>query len=464
MKSLLKSALLFLAALSFACAEGDIVQSGGDGGWSDSDTLSTNHPSVLDTNVEEPGGADVGGRDSIADTGGGRPDIVHGEADGEADSVELPDGASQGDADASEEDVFEEPGCTDDGDCPDGRCHDVARVCVASCCTFTVQDPWIDVGYVHNRFDIAVTEDGVPALIYADTTNNRLYYAQPVQNQWFTQLISSDNMTSVNIRLGLDSNQDPHVILGRYQTLKHFWRDDTGWQHHDLRVEPTGVSYVDIATDGQGGVHMIALLANGGEILYSWRDAQGTRGSEVLDLPAENNAVWTNLVATSDGRPIASFQIGLDRDLYIAERDGLGDWYYEKVRANVSQVHALAVGPDDQPRVAFHLTENDGLRLLKRQSGIWQEELVVAGADDGFSPDIAVDALGDPHFVYQARTETQFDNPMRYVRWDGGQWENKVVDGVERAFYPRIVVDGLGGVHAAVYDPRRNTVSYVKIE
>jgi hypothetical protein len=458
---------LLMALTLMACASGEVDPVDGEQPKTDADTYSQD---VFqgDTTVEpnDSGAHDVGDASSAdTDDGGSQEDA------GDRDDVGDAGDPDTGNPDTSGDDVGPDSGpsgqCTTDNDCANGgRCHDRESVCVPTCCdNVTYQDSFTAVSYSHNRFDIDVTDAGEPSIVFVDGDTNAIKYARSVNGQWLSQDIGTVSQSlSTHVRLSLAPDGTPHVIVGRYEYLMHFWQDGNGWQSHDLLTTPTSVGYIDIATDAQGGVHMVALLDYGDQILYAHRTAQGLRSEEFLSQPAPNNPVWTNIGVTSDGRPIASFQIGLDKTVVIAEKTASGAWSYEIVGQGVSQVHGLAVDGDDQPAIAYHKETNDGLRILRRQPQSWQDELIVADPDHGYSPDIAVDSLGDPHVVYMARGPGQYENPLYYARWDGAQWENHELTNVARAFYPRVALDASRTPHVVVYDPTNDTISYLKVQ
>ncbi len=358
--------------------------------------------------------------------------------------------------------------CLGDVDCGAGaHCDLGAQACIPSCCSnVTQQEAFSSTAYSHNRFDIDVDDQGTPAIVFLDGSDNTVKYAQPVNGQWMSQDVTTVSQSlSSNVRLALGPNGNPHVILARYQYLKHFWRDQSGWHSEDLISNPPSVGYDDIAVDDQGGVHMIALVGYGDRVVYAYRSPQGQLSTEDLTLPGSNPPVWVNLAVTSDGRPIASFQIGLDKTLVVAEKSAGGTWSYETPGQDVSQVHGMAVGPDDEPVIAYRKdSNNDGLHLLRRQGRNWSDDLIVANANHGFTPDVAVDSLGNPHVIYMANGATQYDNPLYYARWNGVDWEHDQITGVDRAFYPRIAVDANRVPHVVVYDPSRDTITYLKIQ
>jgi hypothetical protein len=503
-------ALLLFIALLTACAQGEIgpnneaendtgseqtdtIGGGGDAGVdSDDDTGTTDSSddtSVADTSdtsdapdtdpgdtTDDTGAADTGndtGADTVdPDTGGPCAQVTCSSGVCDPNTGACVDCLGDSDCGAGVCDTSTNTciGCASDSDCgTDAVCHATAAVCIEPCCEETVQDSFTAVGYSHNYFDIAVTPGGDPAIIFGDRDNDVLKYAQPVNGQWLSQTIPNTQTgnTGVDVRLALDSSGNPHVIASRYGSLKHLWRDSTGWNSHDLLTLSADSGYVDIAIDSNDTVHMVALVDYGDQIRYATYDAQGGRAGEDITLPGTdpNPPVWTNIGVTSSGTPVVSFQIGLDKELIIAEKPG-STWQFDTAAQDVAQVHGLAVDHGDEPVVSYRKNStNDGLRLLRRSGGTWSDTLVVADPDHGYSSDVAVGPLGDPHVIYMANgSGGQYDNPMYYARWNGSAWESIQVAGVDRAFYPRIAMDDTRTPHVVVYDPPRDSIEYVRLD
>lgn len=156
------------------------------------------------------------------------------------------------------------------------------------------------------------------------------------------------------------------MLYVEYQRLVYYWRGDSGWESEELVSEDdeNDPSYADLA------------------------------------FPEEDGAAWLNLDVTSDNGPIASFYVGPETELIVGELSTGGDWDFETVTSESFQIHGMSVGPDDEPTIAYHRSENDGLRLLSRDGADWTDELVYDEPEVAYSPDIAIDDLGDPHVVY----------------------------------------------------------------
>ncbi|MBA2662746.1 MAG: hypothetical protein H0U74_10655 [Bradymonadaceae bacterium] len=351
--------------------------------------------------------------------------------------------------------------CLAHGDCAgEATCQPGLNVCIAPCCTFTASDIFSDVGYVHDRFDIAVTADGAQAVAFIDPKTNRLRYARMVANQWFSQDVAVLTNGDGDVRLALEADGTPHMILSRYQTLKHYWQDASGWHDFDIPLEGRN-GQVDIVIDSANTVHMVVLVDYGEKVLYARRDAQGQRSSEYLTVPDARRPSWTNIDATRDGRPIISFQIGAEQIAVVAERSAQGAWSYQTVNESISSVHGMALDPDDSPVIVYYREPGDGLRIIRRLGTDWNTERVVA--EDGLWPDITIDRFGGVHLVYMLRNPAdQFDNPMHYARWNGSAWQSWHITSVVRGFFPRVTTDDLGVMHAVVYDTNQKTVSYVR--
>lgn len=355
--------------------------------------------------------------------------------------------------------------CTADSDCPgSGTCHHAEPICIPECCTPVREDVFTGVTRTEAEFDIAVSPSGVPAILFADTGDDALKLAERINNQWTVQIVAADVVSyGTEVALTFDTSGAPHIVFAKSSTLRHYWRAQSTWQSHDVLTSASGLEAVDIAADPQGGVHMVAVLDYGDEMHYASVDSQGQRSGETEVLPATYSASWPQIAATSDGRPIASFSISAADEHLIAEKSAAGIWQYETAGTDVDVGHGLAVGPDDEPRIAYRRDVSDGLRLLTRSGGTWQDDSIVGNPDHGINPDLAVDELGDAHFFYRANLGG-FDDPPYYARLSGTDWQIFEVSSVAEVRNPRIALGPDRTPHAAGTDIDANTISYIRID
>lgn len=391
----------------------------------------------------------------IPDEDGGEPDAGPPE---NCDEVTCEEGVC-------EPDTLECVECIEHDDCSDGLCHIEHPVCIRDCCDETTEDGFVDLGYIHDRYDIAVTGDGEPRMVVGNDDDEVLQYAQPVDGTWLKEDFAEEAAnTSTKIKLALDADDDPHVLYSEYERLVYYWRGDSGWESQELVSDDDGddPSYADLVFDDDGTLHIMSLLNYGDDILYVTREENGAQDEETFAFPEEDGAAWLNLDVTSDNRPIASFYVGPETELIVGERSSSGDWDYESVTTESFQIHGMAVGPDDEPTIAYHRSENDGLRLLSRDGSDWTDEVVFDEPEVAYSPDIAIDDLGDPHVVYTSQNDDGAD--LGYLRFDGEDYQTHLVESFESATYPRVVLDDQRIAHAVSRDSSRDAVTYVRFD
>ena len=430
-----------------ATADGQGFDVGGDtGGGFDVGDVSTSDGS------NDSGGWDTGGADTGSDSGG---DTGNGGPCGQT----CVDGVCDPNTGSCVE-------CLVDGDCMGaGLCDDQAKVCVPDCCTPLVEDAFTNITDSSPEFDIAVTDGGSPMIVFADEYDDKIELAERFNGQWYTQTVDTNVPGSFPyIALAIDSTGVPHIIMSDYEVVRHYWRPQSTWMSHDLLFEPVLTDYVDIVVDAKDTVHMIAIFDYSPErVHYASFDAQGQRNAETWDSPVSDPLTWANLGATSDGRPIASFDVGLADQVLIAEMNTGGNWVYETVGTDISQVHGMDVGPNDQPVVAFRYNSNDGPRLLSRSGTTWHNELIVNNSDHGYYPHIAVDDVDNPHIIYRASLGVG-NYPPYYGYWDGNGWASHEVSTMPDVGDLKIAVDGNRTGHAAIEDEDRDTISYVRFD
>lgn len=74
--------------------------------------------------------------------------------------------------------------CGCQGRCSEGLCHIEYPVCIRDCCDETTEDGFVDLGYIHDRYDIDVTGGDEPRLVVGNDDDEVLEYALPVEGTW----------------------------------------------------------------------------------------------------------------------------------------------------------------------------------------------------------------------------------------------------------------------------------------
>lgn len=127
----------------------------------------------------------------------------------------------------------------------------------------------------------------------------------------------------------------------------------------------------------------------------------------------------------------------------------------------------MAVGPDDEIMFVHrpNTSPHDGLELTRNGTGSWVTELINDEEEAG-TMHFDIDPRNDPHVIFNISGSGDFENFLRYTRWDGADWETHAVSQslVERAFRQRIAVDGDYIPHILVYDPPNDLLSYITVE
>jgi hypothetical protein len=357
-------------------------------------------------------------------------------------------------------------GCTSDGDCTgDALCHDRESVCVDSCCSTNIEQPFAETRVV-SEVAITTTDEGAPSILVGDDDANKLKFGHLAEGQWSTEHIADTTFGSdTDVELVRGPQGVPHAVRADGDELVHYWRPDDQWMSEDiLPADKRFDESVDIAVDSGGTFHMVVILEYGDEVLYATRSPDGTRNREYLTLPdfGADNPRWVNLALTPGDRPVASFHIEDEDVLVVAERSGGGNWSYETVGNTVEQVHGMDVGPDGQPTIAYRNAGQEGLYNLRLRGGDWENIEIVSDQDHGFKPDVAVDSLGDPHIVY--KTDIGVEPSMYYARWNGNDWEHHAIPEIEQAESPLVTLDSEDTPHVAVNDSDQNAISYIRID
>ena len=361
-------------------------------------------------------------------------------------------------------------GCVDDSDCDgDAKCHDEYPSCVDECCDFVAEDALTGLSSSPNEYDFAVSADGDPFIVVAEDDEDPIYLIERTASGWSFQNLVSYSGFIVRVHIEVDADGNPHVLIRSSDDWLYMWREGADWYEEDVWDEELNNGYTDLAIDDDGNTHIFGLGSDFLDVHYAKYNADdGTWTRETFEGGDEGtNLVWLTVDVKSDGTPVASLA-AFDFDgnwlIDIVERIG-GAWERENAVAESTQIHNMAVSPDDEIFVTHRptTTPHDGVELTRNETGSWVTE-IINDKTTATSADLDIDPRNDPHLGFRVSG----DDPTyaSYTRWDGTGWEtNDVPDPlVERAFDLRIAVDDDYVAHLVVYDSERGTLTYLTMD
>lgn len=367
--------------------------------------------------------------------------------------------------------------CLSDADCgPGGRCHERAPVCVADCCTNVTQEVALpNLQSPSVAFDLALNQAGEPQVVYANRDTNKVEFTTQSGGHWLrTEQLGGAQNFGTYVRIAVSSDDVPHVLVNSTTTtLQHHWKESGAWRSEDLPltgvVDPR-IQYLELAADGVGGIHFVAVTNYSGPILYVHKTASGALSTRMLDIPSDAIPNWLDIALTSDHRPIVTLKVraGLGTDnmrdeVLVFEKIKPDTWQSEVVGRQFNQIYGLGISYDDEPMLAYQRDPMDGLRVLKRSGVTWGDTLVHASTTTGFTPHMAMDSLGDAHII--ATSSDRSAPPLSYVRQNAALWEQYSIGSVDsRASYPRIVVDADRVPRVLYYDSAQRSLVYMRVE
>jgi len=142
--------------------------------------------------------------------------------------------------------------------------------------------------------------------------------------------------------------------------------------------------------------------------------------------PAVGALTQHSAVVDSQGRLHIAY--GGDR-LYHAWLEG-GTWRTETADPgpDVGQGASITLDGDDHPHIAY-LGNDSGLRYAHWDGGQWLTTTVPTNIGGGYihHTAIALDSANRPHIAYVVHSD-QFIHAVRYVYWDGSQWQDQEVE------------------------------------
>ena len=163
-------------------------------------------------------------------------------------------------------------------------------------------------------------------------------------------------------------------------------------------------------------------------------EGKATGRITVLDTigPEGNTGWWPNIAFDSKQIPHVSYCDAYHGNMMYAVREADGSWRVEVVNDDgaVGKYASMAIGPDDQPAVAYYDQSMKYLRYSYRTTEGWKHEKVAWGLEVGMGSSLGFDAKGRAHLVYYLPS-----GKFAYGRREGpNNWTKKILIEVTGGF------------------------------
>lgn len=336
--------------------------------------------------------------------------------------------------------------CLDDSDCGAGTCHPDYPVCIQPCCSFVTGEVGAPLTVYFRGYGIALDGQQRPLVGLADRTDNRVITRRLANGVWNTEHVANVSLYTLSaLSIALDSNDNPHVVLGNYGIFTHYWKSGATWQSHVVAdVSGGSFKYVDVDVDGTGTSHMIGTRYSNEILYYSRRTSTGLRGNDNLVVLPGVTIEHARMSVSSNGHVAVVARMD-NGQVYLIERPPSGSWQTPQqigAAGTTFTTAAVAVGHDDQALVAT--TQGDAALLWEWNGSAWTSQVVSQGPERGRNVRIDLDSTGNPHLWYTASFAT---DEVYFARREGGQWVEYVVGSFPNADYWEFAVEPDGSPH-----------------
>jgi len=238
-------------------------------------------------------------------------------------------------------------------------------------------------GSVGRLPSLAVDADGIPHVAYWDDMTVRVKYAKRVGGVWQVEFISEFQGRYPS--LALDAQGRPHISWNKAvfgsPVMYTYW-DGAQWITQQLPSEVhRGHNNRSSLALTAGGLPRLAVMPTGSETFTSG-----------LDYLAWDGSAWSRVQLVSGGT-----QAG---------------------------VPALALDPNGDPRIVWHILWSSGAEFLKcfwSDGAGWSSETITTAIENLTLFDrasLAIDASGTPHTVF-----TSTSGPLMHARRTASGWE-----------------------------------------
>ncbi len=192
----------------------------------------------------------------------------------------------------------------------------------------------------------------------------------------------------------------------------------SGWTLEMVEVSGDVGSWVDLATDGAGGLHASYYDGSGGDLRYAYHPPAGYWVPERVDGASANVGQYADALIDGDGGAHLLYRDQSNTDLRYAYRPRGGAWSFTVVdsSANVGNHASIAMDPSGGLHAAYRDDTNNDLRYAHKPRGMpWGTPITVQSTDNvGEQASIATDAMGDVYIAYRdATSHIVVSTPLR---------------------------------------------------
>jgi hypothetical protein len=312
---------------------------------------------------------------------------------------------------------------------------------------------------------LAVDSNSNLHVSYADSNGALKYGFRPAGSaKWFFMVLDKQ-LGSVNSRLALDSNDNPHICYTP-GIIKYARFDGKQWQTTQIDRDSGEVGYTCSIVVSKEGVPSLAwyqLWKNILHIRYAILQENAWM-ARTLDFDFETGK-WNSMVLDAQGKPFLAYSAWFNGELRVARWNGK-QWEFttvdSRVRSpgeyNIGQGNSLVLDPSGKAHISYYSEKT--LKYAQQVGEDWKTEVVDQitwlGGWIHFRSSIVLDKRGFPHICYEDA------GVLKHAYSDGKQWHIQVLarngGGVESMRYSSMAIDRDDRIYVAFRDPQDNTL------
>lgn len=324
---------------------------------------------------------------------------------------------------------------------------------------------------------IALDSNGYPHIAHIthvdhpNGSSERLYHLYWDGIRWHNELVAAAATMGQEISLAIDSNDNPHIAFAANQgglELIHAYWDGSAWQMQVIVSSGLGVlpPQVSLALDSNNNPHVVYTVVDPVEA-FRYAAWNGTvwqiQTIEVVDF---SFGTFSSLALDSNNHPHIAYLHEANDDLKYAHYNG-SSWQINIVDSSshfsiFDRFFDLEL-VGNAPVIAYYVDFGGFLNYAQWDGNNWQTQTIITASFPdslGGELSLAIDSADNPHVSYAYSISVQ--ESLRYVYWDGGQWQNEILDNSNKlGEFNAIALDSNDNPHIAYYDQTFQDLRYI---
>jgi hypothetical protein len=292
-----------------------------------------------------------------------------------------------------------------------------------------------DVGTYGGHTSLALDDGGYPHASYYDASDGTLKHAYKDTTGWQIETVDTGLGTVssyVHTSLALDTDGYPHLSYKRSVEVRYAHQDANGWHIETVDSDVSLVGgFSSLVMDEQDHPHISYYDGQYGQpdsLKYARKDVSGWHVETVDDTLSWDASPYTSLALDGNGYPHIGYCDSLGGSsgyfqIKYAYEDADG-WHIETVDSGGATYGnsyvSLALDMNGYAHISYCHRDDDDLKYAYKDDGGWHVETVDSEGNVGYYASLVLDAGGCPHISYSGS--------LKYAHKDASGWHIQVVD------------------------------------